>query len=90
MEKFASLPLAAALLIAPATMFGQSNFGTISGKVEDPSHSPVAAVKVMKTASRPFLGEARPWPFRRKRMSRLNPMVFFSSISYLYRLWESH
>ena len=46
--RFASLLLAASTLTA--ALFGQANFGTISGKLEDPSHSPVAGAKVMVQA----------------------------------------
>ena len=44
----AQLLLVASVLTA--TLFGQANFATISGNVEDPSHSPVAAAKVMVQA----------------------------------------
>jgi len=47
-EKLPSLLLVTSSLTT--SLFGQANFGTISGKVEDPSHSPVAAAEVMVQA----------------------------------------
>src|SRR5258706_12717668 len=46
--KFSPVLLGASVLTA--TRLGQANFGTISGKVEDPSHSPVAGAKVVVQA----------------------------------------